>query len=590
MPSFPTVDRPAGARVSSPGFQPRAMPIAGGLWLILAATAGAQPPPLAPPPAPPGNPVTQAKADLGKALFWDEQLSSTRTVACGTCHIAGAGGSDPRSADPARSTHPGADGVFGTGDDVGGSRGVPRHFSDGTYESTPDFRMGEQVTPRKANSAINAAYPDLLFWDGRAEPVFRDPATGDVVLAAGAALESQVLGPPVNDVEMGHVDRDWADAAQTIASALPLALASEIPEPLAAWIAGRDYPALFEEAFGTPEVTPVRIAMAIATYERTLFSDQTPLDDFLGGNPGALTIQENQGRIKFLASSCSQCHGTSLLSDGSFRYIGVRPAGEDAGRFAVTGDPDDLGRFRVPGLRNVALRAPFFHNGRFETLMEVVDFYNRGGDFDAPNKDFRIQPLGLGLAEKEALVAFLSRPLIDPRVAAGEPPFDRPVLFSESGCVPSVSGTGVTGSGGFEPAMIALEPPLLGNPSFTVGIDGALGGADAVLAIDAVDPGTGPGIPTAASFALVPLSLTGSGNGDGSGSVSLTIPDDPALLGTALYGRWFVEDPAAPGGVAVSRRLRITPFTSAASCASSLFGDSFESGDASAWSQTISDP
>ncbi len=564
-----------------------ALPAAGGLWLTLAAAAVAQLPPLEPPPVPPGNPVTRAKADLGKALFWDEQLSSTRTVACGTCHVASAGGSDPRSADPARSTHPGADGVFGTGDDVGGSRGVPRHFSDGTYDPSPDFGMREQVTPRKANSAINAAYSDRLFWDGRAEPVFRDPATGDVVLAAGAALESQVLGPPVSDVEMGHVGRDWHEVAEAVAAAAPLALAPEVPEPLAAWIDGRGYPALFEEAFGTAEVTPVRIAMAIATYERTLFSNRTPLDDFIAGDSGALTTQENQGRIKFLFSSCGQCHGGSLLSDHDFRYIGVRPAGEDVGRFALTGDPDDLGRFRTPSLRNVALRAPYFHNGRLRTLMEVVDFYNRGGDFNAPNKDPRIQPLGLNQAEKDALVAFLGRPLTDPQVAAGEPPFDRPKLFSESECVPAITGTGVAGAGGLVPRVIAIEPPLLGNPSFTVGIESALGGAGAVLAIDASDPGTGPDVPTTASFALVPLSLSGSGAGQGFGSVSLPIPDDPALLGTALYGRWFVTDPAAPGGVATSRRLRIIPFATAASCTDSLFGDSFESGDTGAWSQTV---
>ncbi len=563
------------------------LPIVCAMWLMRAAVTEAQPP-LQPPPAPPGNPVTQAKADLGKALFWDEQLSSTRTVACGTCHIAAAGGSDPRSADPTRSSHPGADGVFGTPDDVGGSRGVPRNFSDGTYDFSPDFGMREQVTGRKANSAINAAYPGLLFWDGRAEPVFRDPATGGVVLPAGAALESQVLGPPVSDVEMAHVGRDWDEVALAVESAAPLALADEIPEPLAAWIAGRGYPALFEEAFGTGEVTPVRIALAIATYERILFSNQTPFDAFLGGNSGALTTLESLGLLQFLGSSCGSCHSGSLLTDDNFHYIGVRPAGEDEGRFAVTGNPGDLGRFRTPSLRNVALRSPYFHNGRFETLMEVVDFYNRGGDFDAPNKDFRIQPLGFSQTEREALVAFLSRPLTDPRVATGSPPFDRPVLFSESGCVPAVSATGVAGSGGFEPSVIAIEPPLVGNPSFTVGIVDALGGAGAVLAIDSADPGMGPDIPTSASFALVPLSLNGSGEGEGFGSVSLSIPDDSALAETTLYGRWFVEDPGAPGGVAVSRQLRINLFAVASSCSGIIFSDSFESGDTEAWSQSVS--
>ncbi len=567
--------------------RPAASRIFGGLLLLIAGAAVAQPPPLPPPPAPPGNPVTPAKVDLGKVLFWDEQLSSTRTVACGTCHIAGAGGSDPRSTDPARSSHPGPDGVFGTGDDVTGSRGVPRNWLDGTYDLEPIFGMSEQVTGRKANSAINAAYANLLFWDGRAEATFRDPATDAVVLAAGAALESQVLGPPVSDVEMAHVGRDWDEVALALESAVPLAVASEVPAPLVTWIDGRSYPELFAEAFGTGEVTPVRIAMAIATYERTLFSNQTPFDDFLAGVPGALTPQENQGRILFAVNSCAPCHSGNLLTDNNFRYIGVRPRADDEGRFEVTGNPGDRGRFRTPSLRNVALRAPYFHNGRFETLEEVVDFYDRGGDFDAPNKDPRIVPLGLDQAQKDALVAFLERPLTDPRVAAELPPFDRPRLAAESGCLPAVSGTGVAGSGGFEPGVVAIEPPLLGNPSFTVGITGALGGAGAVLAIDSEDPGTGPQIPDSASFALAALTLDGSVAGDGWGSVSLPVPDDPALANQTVYGRWFVEDPGAPGGVAVSRRFRVS-FFAASTCSGSLFGDSFESGDTGAWSVTVS--
>src|SRR5256885_1864092 len=87
------------------------------------------------PSAPAGNPVTATKAALGKTLFWDEQLSSTRTVACGTCHVASNGGADPRSASPgARSTNPGPDGVFGTADDIQGSVGVPLALADGSYK------------------------------------------------------------------------------------------------------------------------------------------------------------------------------------------------------------------------------------------------------------------------------------------------------------------------------------------------------------------------------------------------------------------------------------------------------------------------
>jgi cytochrome c peroxidase len=113
--------------------------------------------PLSPPPAPAGNPVTAAKASLGKTLFWDEQLSSTLTVSCGTCHRPATGGSDPRTVvGSARSRNPGFDNQFNTPDDVFGSPGVPQNNLDGTYSLNPNFGFDEQVTPRKAPSYLNA--------------------------------------------------------------------------------------------------------------------------------------------------------------------------------------------------------------------------------------------------------------------------------------------------------------------------------------------------------------------------------------------------------------------------------------------------
>src|SRR5438128_4986289 len=109
--------------------------------------------PLNPPPVPPGNPVSAAKAYLGKTLFWDEQLSSTRTVACGSCHFAANGGSDSRALiGSARSTNPGADGVFGTPDDVFASPGVISNNADGTYNLSAVYGFREQVTGRKSRS------------------------------------------------------------------------------------------------------------------------------------------------------------------------------------------------------------------------------------------------------------------------------------------------------------------------------------------------------------------------------------------------------------------------------------------------------
>jgi cytochrome c peroxidase len=504
--------------------------------------------------------VTFAKSSLGKALFWDEQLSSTRTVACGACHMAASGSSDPRSIRGSiRSTHPGLDGVLGTPDDVTGSPGVPSTLADGSYAWATGFGLTEQVTGRKANSAINAAYSPELFWDGRATPTFRDPITNAIVLQNGAALESQVLAPPVSGSEMAHSGRDWNDVAARVAASKPLALSPSVPSALADWIDGRPYADLFAEAFGSPGITPARIAMAIASYERTLFSNQTPFDSFLAGGP-PLTPQEEQGRLLFTQSRCDACHRGGLLSDNVYHYIGVRPVAEDEGRFVVTGNPVDRGAFRTPSLRNVELRGPYFHSGRFDTLEEVVDFYNRGGDFNAPNKSPLIVPLGLNPQQRAALVAFLRRPLTDPRVASESAPFDRPRLYSEAGCVPDLIGEGRAGTDGLVPAPIAIEPPIAGNPSFTVAVVNALGASTAELVISETDPGEGPSIPSAGAFAYASVSLQGAGAGNGYGSASVALADDPALYGRTLYGRWFVHDPAAPGGVAASPAFVFTIF------------------------------
>lgn len=520
--------------------------------------------PLNPPAAPTGNQVTAAKAYLGKALFWDEQLSSTRTVSCGTCHRAGAGGSDPRtSVNNPNTTNPGFDNVFGTLDDVFGSAGVPANNSDGTYSMSPVYGFRPQVTGRKAPTYLNAGYArNGLFWDGRASDIFRDPLTNAIILGSNAGLESQVLGPPVSSAEMGHAGRDWTQVAARVAGARPLAAASNVSTGLSNWIGGRTYPELFEEAFGTAEVTPARIAMAIATHERTLFSDRSPLDKN-GWQTDALTQPEAEGRDLFFALRCNICHSGTLLSDHRFHNIGVSAQNADPGRFAVTGDEDDRGKFKTPNLRNVELHGPYMHNGRFQTLEEVVEFYNRGGDFPAPNLDPIIQPLGLTTAEKVALIAFLKRPLNDPRVTGELPPFDRPQLFTESSNVPQITGTGRAGTGGIIPEVMAIEPPFVGNPGFTVAVSKAAGGAGAVLVIDSNDPGAGTSIPASGSFFRQAVDLNGKGQGNGYGSISLPIPNNPAIAGQTFYGRWYITDAGAANGFSVTRAFRFTIFGSA---------------------------
>jgi len=518
-------------------------------------------PPLNPPPAPAGNPVTAAKAYLGKALFWDEQLSSTRTVSCGTCHFAANGGSDARAiVNSPRSRNAGADGIFGTADDVFASPGVVSNNSDGTYSWSPLYGFREQVTGRKSRSYIDAGYSNTLFWDGRATQTFTDPIGGAVVLANGAALESQVAGPPVSSTEMAHAGRTWNDVAVRVTVSRPLTLSPAVPAGLKDWIGGRSYSELFAEVFGTPEVTPSRIAMAIATFERTVYSDRTPFDQNAAGI-GQLTPEQVRGQGVFNQARCNVCHAGTLFSDNAFHNIGVRPQTEDTGRFQVTGNANNIGEFRTPSLRNVGLRTNYFHDGRFATLDEVVDFYNRGGDFNAPNIDHNlIRPLGLSPQQKSDLLAFLRGALTDPRVAAGTAPFDRPTLYAESTRVPQVTGSGTQGGGGNVPQVTAIEPPVAGNPSFAVGVSNALGGAAAVLVIDSSDPGTGPTIPATASFARVSVSLSGSGAGQGFGSASLLIPANPALIGSTFFGRWYVKDSSAAGGVAVTPLFKFTVF------------------------------
>jgi len=522
--------------------------------------------PLNPPPVPPGNPITATKAYLGKTLFWDEQLSSTRTVACGSCHFAANGGSDSRAIiGSARSTNPGADGVFGTVDDVFASPGVISNNADGTYNLSAVYGFREQVTGRKSRSYIDAGYSSSLFWDGRATQVFTDPIGGGIVLPNGAALESQVLGPPVSSAEMAHAGRTWNDVAVRVTNSKPLALTPFIPNGLRDWIGGRSYPELFEEAFGTPEVTPVRIALAIATFERTLYSDRTPLDQSVA-QIVPLRAAETRGQGVSNQSRCNVCHAGTLFSDNQFHNIGVRPQFEDTGRFQVTGNNNNIGEFRTPSLRNVGLRGPYFHDGHFAALEDVVDFYNRGGDFDAPNINHNlIRPLNLSPQQKSDLVAFLRGALTDPRVVAGAAPFDRPTLYSESNRVPQITGNGTQGAGGNIPRATAIEPPLAGNPSFTVAVSNALGGAQAVLVIDSSDPETGSAIPATASFARINVQLSGSGAGQGYGSASLLIPANQALIGTTLFGRWFVRDTNAAGGVAVTPAFKFTIFGDSAS-------------------------
>ena len=532
--------------------------------------------PLAPPLDPVGNESSFDKVMLGKVLFWDEQLSSTKTVACATCHILSNGGTDPRSiVNDINAINPGIDGVFNTGDDITGSPGVSESNAIGDYQYNPLYGYFSQVTGRKAPSVINSGYADSLFWDGRAGDELIDPITNQTILSSGAALESQVLGPPTSSTEMAHSGRSWQDVITSVEQSSPLALAPIVSSDIANWIGANSYYQLFQMVFGSTEITASKIAMAIASYERSLFSDQTPFDENLNGNPAALTQQERRGLAVFRGALCGGCHATALLSDNNFHNIGVSPNNEDEGRFAVTGLARDRGRFKTPPLRNLEYRTSFMHNGAFSTLEQVIDFYDRGGDFNNPNLDPRMVPLNLSQTQKEELVSFLKRPLTDERVSSETGPFERPKLYSESDRVPQIIGNGISGTNDKIPVIHANQPPLLGNSSFTLAVENALPGVNSTFVVAEDDPGI-EGLPSSVNAMFYISKTLLSNNNDGHVSISVVLPSDNSLNGMTLYGRWYIEDSQTANGYAISPLLQFTLFKPEFGHAGQIFSGSFE--------------
>ncbi|NJK88633.1 MAG: hypothetical protein HC923_04015 [Myxococcales bacterium] len=201
-------------------------------------------------PFPPENPYSADKALLGKILFWDEQMSSDNTMACGTCHVPSAGGADPRAT---TAGHPGPDGILGGIDDIHGARGVARcEIQNGQVVRKDDATFGPnpQFTGRKAPSYLDAMYYPDIFWDGRATSQFTVPNTGEVAITRGGALESQSMGPPLSDAEMACENRTWDDIEAKLEVVVPLALATELPDDMARILCDYpSYPELFAWAF-----------------------------------------------------------------------------------------------------------------------------------------------------------------------------------------------------------------------------------------------------------------------------------------------------------------------------------------------------
>jgi cytochrome c peroxidase len=228
---------------------------------------------------------------------------------------------------------------------------------------------------RKAPSFINQAwtvYPNF-FWDGRAK-----------------SLEEQALGPMANPIEMGHTH-----------------------EAILTGLRANGYAPYFKEAFGTEEITPARMAKAIADYERTRLSGNSPWDRWKsGGDESTVSADVKKGDALFFGKAgCNQCHLGQNFTDSAFHNLGVgwdprTRTFKDVGRFAVTKADGDRGAFKTPTLRDVGLHAPYMHDGSVPTLRAVVEIYNQGGIRNT-RLDPKIKPLGLTNDEVDALVKFM---------------------------------------------------------------------------------------------------------------------------------------------------------------------------------------
>jgi cytochrome c peroxidase len=231
--------------------------------------------------------------------------------------------------------------------------------------------VGGKLGGRNSPTVLNRLFSADQFWDGRAKD-----------------LEFQAHGPLTNPVEMAMGSHD------------------EVVERVKA-VPG--YAPLFTKAFGQDTIDLDRIGKAIATYERTVVSGDSPYDRYQAGNKDALSPSAARGLALFNGkANCKACHTGFNFTDESYQDIGVgmdKPT-PDAGRYEVTKNNADRGKFKTPTLRNVTETAPYMHDGSEATLAQVVDFYDRGGIANG-NLSKEIKALKLSAQEKADLVAFL---------------------------------------------------------------------------------------------------------------------------------------------------------------------------------------
>lgn len=291
------------------------------------------------------NPLTEAGVELGRFLFFDPILSGNEKMACADCHFPKGGFTDNLAVSK------GTDGIAGL---------------------------------RSSMSLVNAGYLTKgLFWDGRVK-----------------TLEEQALLPVEDVIELHN---EWENVVEKIQI-------------------HNDYPTRFRKAFGinaTEEITKELAVKAIAQFERSLLSFNSKYDRVVR-NEEFFEEDELTGFELFFDepnglpdAECGHCHNAPLFTVNQYFNNGIDSVRsledfKDKGLGAITNNPFDNGKFRAPSLRNIALTAPYMHDGRFQTLEEVIDHYNEGAHF-ADNIDPLIKTRGLGLSEqnKKELIAFL---------------------------------------------------------------------------------------------------------------------------------------------------------------------------------------
>ncbi|HYL76348.1 MAG TPA: cytochrome c peroxidase [Bryobacteraceae bacterium] len=260
----------------------------------------------------------------------------------------------------------------------------PRLSADGTvscatchspkYAFTDSMPVSEGIRgqrgTRSAPTIINRAYSLAQFWDGRA-----------------ATLEEQAKGPIGNPIEMGASSEICVTKLQAIPG----------------------YRAWFLKVFGTEDFTIDHVAKAIATFERTVLSGNSPFDRYKSGEKKAITPSQIRGmNVFFKKSKCDKCHDGMNFTTNDYHNLGVgidKP-NPDAGRFAITKNPKDFGAFKTPTLRDIAETPPYMHDGSLKNLKDVVEFYDKGGNLNK-NLDPDIKPLKLTADEKADLVEFM---------------------------------------------------------------------------------------------------------------------------------------------------------------------------------------